>query len=408
MSELDSFFENPPEADAARDWLLLQQEAASHIQRAWRNYMCRSVFHFLVAAVKKAEGVPPHALLAQLSPAESELLRDPTINTCVRFRFEGTTFPPRVFYKIFQSGAQSVYLSGGVLADNNTQHQVLNQLGAQEYARQTAEKNNDDFLEQADCLDLRDYVRFQNQQDNKPIHKGGRGNLWRECFYDPSTVLTKGHSGQLVFEYSPPPRATFNGAVTLAKARAAQFTREHRPPPSGRATASAVFRAKQMHRLYLDSQNKGHEWSGASRQFSHQMAELLTISGNCDDSSSLPVLYGTTADWGPDDLAAFESPTASKVPESSGGWGPSGYPPPHYDEDLSLDVDALPEGEAEKLFEWAENLEFESYLAQWNQTATGISSGAAAVRDLGSGSGGRDLVFGSRAESAQTTAQARD
>lgn len=38
-----------------------------------------------------------------LSPQEAELM-DPASNQHIRFRFAGTSFPPRIYYKIFVSG----------------------------------------------------------------------------------------------------------------------------------------------------------------------------------------------------------------------------------------------------------------------------------------------------------------
>ncbi|KAH6572851.1 hypothetical protein BASA62_003213 [Batrachochytrium salamandrivorans] len=51
-------------------------------------------------------------ILRRISPNEGKLLNDTAIQSRVRFRFGGCTFPPKILFKIYTKGMGVQYLSG--------------------------------------------------------------------------------------------------------------------------------------------------------------------------------------------------------------------------------------------------------------------------------------------------------
>jgi len=75
-------------------------DSAATVQRAWRRFLNRQIFHFYRDLIRFREMGDPREMLKSINPREASLL-DRASGVHVRFRLGGTKFPPAVYYKIF-------------------------------------------------------------------------------------------------------------------------------------------------------------------------------------------------------------------------------------------------------------------------------------------------------------------
>lgn len=90
-----------------RDWGIpadrldeLREKGASKLQRAWQSRGDRRLFAAIRDMLLFRNQGDPAQLLRSMCPREAQLL-DPAMRACVRFRLGGSTFPPKIYYKIF-------------------------------------------------------------------------------------------------------------------------------------------------------------------------------------------------------------------------------------------------------------------------------------------------------------------
>jgi hypothetical protein len=125
------------------------QLASNMIGNMYKSYKMRSIFRELKQSIFKAvtkllfflscrlnhytlqqEQFMTIELLRKLVPSEASLLRDPLLHprvrfrlaflysrelrysSCLGFRFGGSSFPPKIYYKIYTSGAGMIYYCG--------------------------------------------------------------------------------------------------------------------------------------------------------------------------------------------------------------------------------------------------------------------------------------------------------
>ncbi|XP_070708843.1 protein MFI [Pempheris klunzingeri] len=79
---------------------VLQQRAATIIQRAWKRYVYREVFANFKDIIIRCKQQDPQTILKSVNPREAKLL-DAAAGVLVRFRLGGISFPPNIYYKIF-------------------------------------------------------------------------------------------------------------------------------------------------------------------------------------------------------------------------------------------------------------------------------------------------------------------
>ncbi|XP_048093736.1 uncharacterized protein CXorf58 homolog isoform X2 [Alosa alosa] len=177
----------------------LQQtvRAAMKIQKFWRSYQDRTLFHLLLQTVRKALSNPEWpsrvpqessltpAVLRQLNPREAQLLRDPSMHCKVRFRFCGSQFPPIIVFKIFQSGGRQHYISGKKIFRpyNQATPQTCKIMGNRKFLDLLV---TDELLhlgqrvaDAADVVCMRDFMQYSSHLDELPAYLGGRSNSWR-------------------------------------------------------------------------------------------------------------------------------------------------------------------------------------------------------------------------------------
>lgn len=146
-------------------------------------------------------------ILRRLNPREAQLLRDPTSNVKIRFRFVfewmlmprfgGESFPPVILFKIFSKGTNVHYFSGHRLIQSGSQVKAMylgnnNQaaidscsvMGARTYRENIMinEYHHDAFgiYEPYEVGNKLEFVQYLNSLDERPAHLGGRNNGWRE------------------------------------------------------------------------------------------------------------------------------------------------------------------------------------------------------------------------------------
>jgi hypothetical protein len=98
----------------------IQRRSLNRIFKCWNSYKNRRIFIYLRHAICRAEqslthqvdilnysearkisDFAFHQVLRKISPQEASLLKDPTLNARLRFRFAGENYPPVIMYKIF-------------------------------------------------------------------------------------------------------------------------------------------------------------------------------------------------------------------------------------------------------------------------------------------------------------------
>nr|XP_033805154.1 putative uncharacterized protein CXorf58 homolog isoform X4 [Geotrypetes seraphini] len=88
--------------------------AAEVILRVWISRRNRNLFKLLKHAARAAEYCVTYQILRLVSPLEAELIRDPSMQCKIRFRFAGEEFPPFIVFKIFHhtGGYGNKYING--------------------------------------------------------------------------------------------------------------------------------------------------------------------------------------------------------------------------------------------------------------------------------------------------------
>ncbi|CAH8497442.1 unnamed protein product [Dicrocoelium dendriticum] len=118
--------------DSDAVWMILTRNAAARvIQRQWRRFLDVKVFEFYKRLLLCGEKWEQRFLLRCLAPGERFYV-DRAAGGFVMFRLGGTTFPPRIFYKLFtyrpiqdvNAYSPKSYVSGNLSSKSN--HNKLN------------------------------------------------------------------------------------------------------------------------------------------------------------------------------------------------------------------------------------------------------------------------------------------
>ncbi|XP_025959174.1 uncharacterized protein CXorf58 homolog [Dromaius novaehollandiae] len=161
--------------------------AATTIQRGWRRYVQMRLFRLLARAVRAAEHCITHEILRRVSPTEAELIKDPSMNCKVRFRFAGQEFPPFIVFKIFRhtQGKGSKYISGKriISPSNEAAADACKLMGYRKYYEQIVQDElqyqKQRITDETDVATMKDYMHYTSNLDETPAYFGGRNNCWR-------------------------------------------------------------------------------------------------------------------------------------------------------------------------------------------------------------------------------------
>jgi hypothetical protein len=167
---------------------LLQLGAVFSIENWWIGIRNRQLFQILKDAVCTAEHSLTRDVAQKLCPREAELLKDPTMNAKVKFRFGGSTFPPVILFKVFigMQGKGVKYMNGKKMIKSTTvaAEDARKMMGNRRYfdllltdaCHHSQLKITDDM----DVTTLKEYMQFTANLDETPAHLGGKQNLWRQ------------------------------------------------------------------------------------------------------------------------------------------------------------------------------------------------------------------------------------
>lgn len=164
------------------------EAAAMIVQRWWRSRQDRRVYRLLVYAVRSTEQFLAMQVLRRVAPKEALILRDRAMHVRVRFRLDGTSFPPQIVFKVYCSGSL-LYLSGktqlsGKGVANDAASEAFDQMGARRAVETIIFDDAAVPKCRLDVVDLRDWRQWQSSIDETPCSYGGRNNRWRRITLD--------------------------------------------------------------------------------------------------------------------------------------------------------------------------------------------------------------------------------
>ncbi|XP_063161258.1 uncharacterized protein CXorf58 homolog [Candoia aspera] len=149
--------------------------------------MTKRLFKLLKHTIRAAEHCISYDILKRVSPLEAELLKEPTIQYKVRFRFAGSDFPPFIVFKIFsKTGTRSnQYISGKrvITLASKAAADACKLMGYRTYYNQILQDELQykmhGITEEIDIATVRDYMQYASHMDETPAYYGGRHNCWR-------------------------------------------------------------------------------------------------------------------------------------------------------------------------------------------------------------------------------------
>ncbi|XP_062982561.1 uncharacterized protein CXorf58 homolog [Elgaria multicarinata webbii] len=165
-----------------------EEHAARTIQKMWWRHLKLRLFKLLKHTICAAEHCISYDILKRVSPLEAELLKDPTVQCKVRFRFAGSEFPPFVVFKIYckSRSQKSKYISGKKVITSTSEAAIdaCKLMGYRKYYKQMLqdEVQNKKYgiTDEMDVATIKDYVKYVSYIDEIPSHFGGRHNYWRK------------------------------------------------------------------------------------------------------------------------------------------------------------------------------------------------------------------------------------
>uniref|UniRef100_A0A8D0EBN6 Uncharacterized protein n=1 Tax=Salvator merianae TaxID=96440 RepID=A0A8D0EBN6_SALMN len=176
-----------------------KEQAARIIQKAWWIHITRKMFKLLKHTIRAAEHCISYDILKRVSPLEAELLKEPTIQCKVRFRFAGSHFPPFIVFKIFckSRGQSNQYLSGKrvITSTSEAAADACKLMGYRKYYQQMLHEELQHkkygITDQMDIATIRDYIQYVKHMDETPAYFGGKHNYWRKLSLEnlPRTMI---------------------------------------------------------------------------------------------------------------------------------------------------------------------------------------------------------------------------
>ncbi|XP_075769421.1 uncharacterized protein CXorf58 homolog isoform X4 [Pelodiscus sinensis] len=176
-----------------------EELAAKTLQRAWWSHIDRRLFRLLTQTIRAAEYCITYEIVRRVSPLEAELIKDPSMQCKVRFRFAGHKFPPFIVFKIFRhtGGQGSKYLSGKRTISPASEAAVdaCKLMGHRKYYDQMIwdelQYQNHKIIDETDVATVKDYMQYISNLDETPAYFGGRDNRWRKLSLEnfPKTMI---------------------------------------------------------------------------------------------------------------------------------------------------------------------------------------------------------------------------
>jgi hypothetical protein len=280
--------------------------AARKILKVWQSFRDRRVFAYLRHAVCRAEDSLTFQVLRKVTPIEAYLLRDPTLNARLRFRFAGSTFPPVILYKIFVN-ANVQYLAGStkIMAGSKAANDACDVMGERKYFDivladiESCTPVSDARLAEERQISIPVRLREHGQFDEHPIWLGGRGNGWRMliddkfCYndnilrFDASKDIASGKSGKLMAAMLQTVEQSVlaqhaQSTVPLNKQYASKDTLDRIK------TSQARARSRGMHKLYSSHLHASQEGGSGPGNLTDDGTEQLLVEDDRTDPPRSP------------------------------------------------------------------------------------------------------------------------
>lgn len=356
----------------------IQEDSRKHaacqvILKCWRGYRDRRIFLYLRHAVCRAEDSLTHHVLRKISPVEALILRDPTLNARLRFRFGGSAFPPMILYKIFIS-ANVQYVSGAttILPGSKAAIDACEMMGDRQYFDivlsdvMHSTPLADEKLRESH-LPIQDRLKEHGLMDSHPVWLGGRGNGWRVLIDDKYTC----NENALRFE------------VTSDDVQGRGF----KIMESILASMEQKVLSERVNAVPDKPLRKQFASKGTLERIhsSQQRAKSLSMRRLYSSHLSISSEFSNAEDDG--EYAAEDREAMGTTGGSSrgGGWSERRASRGGRTGNADLSDEELLEGTAtDSLLDWAGQLSFDKYHDTWERTAATIAPG-----------GGVDLVPGS-------------
>lgn len=261
------------------------KDAVQIIENAWCRHRDRQMFRLLKHAVCAAEHALSNDILRRLSPREAELLRDPSLNVKVKFRFGGIEFPPVIYFKIYVrnfNGALPKYVNAKTMinSDMNARIAACKQMGQRVFYQQMISDSlhgtDGRASDEIDVVTLKDYMQYSSLLDELPSHLGGRANNWRRLnlediprhsiFYDIVSYIDSGRMTSDLRDTLPllltrphAPSVQLQHIELLKQAKSAVTSRtgpsslsfNKKPRSTARRSRRALENASKMRRAYI-------------------------------------------------------------------------------------------------------------------------------------------------------------
>ncbi|CAH1245754.1 CXorf58 [Branchiostoma lanceolatum] len=194
-TQTDEFLMGPRPGSVGEDEII-RMTATRVIERAWLSYRDRQMFKLLKHAVCAAEHCLSFEILRKVSPMEANLLKDPSFQVRVRFRFAGSDFPPEIVFKVFiHTGGQGVnYVSGKrvIKPATNAAADSCRLMGHRKFydqmIRDACQHEKDRVTDEIDIITMKDYMQYLSNMDETPAYMGGKENLWRKLSLEGSKI----------------------------------------------------------------------------------------------------------------------------------------------------------------------------------------------------------------------------
>jgi len=160
--------------------------AVNRVQRWWRSYADKRLFHELVFLIRQTEAGFPPDILKKVNRAESYLWNDPSMTGRIRFRFDGSSFPPRILWKMYHAKTKVQYISGAKVFHSGSQaaDSAATNMGKAQALRQSGGHQNRTKNTSRSPQSIQVFLRERSFVDSGAASSGGRNNSWRDLLHD--------------------------------------------------------------------------------------------------------------------------------------------------------------------------------------------------------------------------------
>lgn len=286
-----------------------RSRAARVLQAAWKGYTHRRIFRYYRDLISFQNVGDPSSMLRAINPTEASLL-DASMGAHVRFRLGGVSFPPTIYYKIFTK-RPVCDLNAFSPKDYTISRQTAPLCHSQQLKTKGARRASTVFIRVGNSY----YRAKQAEEETRHWYRRMENNGWRPVT---AKVISEA-TGDVICQ-------------DTAKRELPGFHYSKLVRQQDRATQRRLKKRAWMQKLYTQG-------------LLHPESPAAANSNGDDDNQE------TQETPGPDDIAATAEEFLFDVDFDNDQW----------------------EQDAEHMFQWADALDYDSYVANWHtvgKTAT--------------------------------------